>query len=81
MKNTPIHSCVKTAFVGCPSPESRRISSFHNFLSFCHYFRKYFKLVYRKKCVYGIFNHWCNVSPVHLHALLGVGNFTKVVRV
>jgi hypothetical protein len=25
-------------------------------------------------------NHWCNVSPIHLRALLGVGNFTKVVH-
>jgi hypothetical protein len=37
--------------------------------------------VYTKTAfVYGNFNHGYNVSPVHLHALLGVGNFTKVVR-
>jgi hypothetical protein len=48
MKNTPIHVCAKTAFIGWPSTESRRISSFHNFLSCNHYFRKYLKLVYRK---------------------------------
>jgi hypothetical protein len=42
MKNTPIYVCAKTTFVGWPSTESTRISSFHNFLSFNHYFRKYF---------------------------------------
>jgi hypothetical protein len=26
------------------------------------------------------FNHRYNVSPIHLHALLGVGNFSKMVR-
>jgi hypothetical protein len=41
--------------------------------------RKYFKLLYKN--VYGNFNHRNNVSPVHLHALVGVGNFTKVIRV
>jgi hypothetical protein len=30
---------------------------------------------------YGNFKHCYSVSPVHLHALFGVGNFTKVVRV
>jgi hypothetical protein len=55
MKNTPIHVCAKTAFVGWPSTESRRISYFHNLLSYNHYFRKYFKLLYRK-CVYGNFD-------------------------
>jgi hypothetical protein len=48
MKNTPIHVSAKTAFGGRPSTASRRISSFHNFLSFNHYFRKYFRLVYGK---------------------------------
>jgi hypothetical protein len=38
------------------------------------------KSVY-KKCDYGNLNHWYNVSPIHLHVLSGVGNFTKVVRV
>jgi hypothetical protein len=47
MKNTPIRVCAKTTFVGWPSTEIRRISSFHNFLSFSHYFRKYFNLVNR----------------------------------
>jgi hypothetical protein len=32
-----------------------------------------------ENCGYGNFNHWYNVSPVHLHTLLNVGNFTKVV--
>jgi hypothetical protein len=48
MKNTPVHVWVKTAFVSWPSTES---NSFHNVLSFDHYFRKYFKLVYRKNVV------------------------------
>jgi hypothetical protein len=51
MKNTPIHVCVKTAFVGRHSADSRRIGSFHKFLSFNPYFRKYFKLVYRANVV------------------------------
>jgi hypothetical protein len=34
-----------------PPKVSRRISSFRNFLSFNDYFRKYFKLVYRKNMV------------------------------
>jgi hypothetical protein len=28
---------------------------------------------------YGNFDHRYNVSPIHLHAILGVGNFTKMV--
>jgi hypothetical protein len=51
MENTCIHVCDKTSVVRWPSTESRRISSFHNFLSFNHYFRKYFKLVYIKSVV------------------------------
>jgi hypothetical protein len=46
-KNTPIHVCAKTAFVGWPSTER----SFHNFLFYNYYFRKCFKLVYRKHVV------------------------------
>jgi hypothetical protein len=38
-------------------------------------------LVYRKKCGCDDSDHWYNVCPIHLHALLGVGNFMKVVRV
>jgi hypothetical protein len=34
--------------------------------------------VYNK---YGNFHHRHNGSPVHLHGIFGVGNFTKVVRV
>jgi hypothetical protein len=34
-----------------------------------------------EKCGYDNFNHRFNVSPVHLHVLLGVGNFTEVTRV
>jgi hypothetical protein len=34
-----------------------------------------------EKCNYGSFNGWYNVSPIHVLALLGVGKFTKVVRV
>jgi hypothetical protein len=58
-----------------PSTETRRISSFHNFLSCSHYFRKYFKFVYTKQFRYGNFDHRYNVSAIHLHALLGVRNF------
>jgi hypothetical protein len=79
MKNTTIHVCARAAFVGWPSTESRRISCFYNFLSFSHYFWNSFKLM--KKCGHGNFNHWYNIYPIHLHALLGVGNFMKVVHV
>jgi hypothetical protein len=51
MKNTSKHICDKTTFVGWPSTESRRITSFHNFLSFNHYFIKYLKLVCKKNVV------------------------------
>jgi hypothetical protein len=51
MKNTLIHVCAKTVFVGWPSTANRRISSFPNFLSHNHYFRKCFKLVYRNSVV------------------------------
>jgi hypothetical protein len=74
MKIQTMQVYAKTAVVAWPSTESRRISSFRNFLSFNRYFRKYFKVVYRK-CGYGNFNHWYNVFPVHLRALLGVGNW------
>jgi hypothetical protein len=47
MKNTPIHVCAKTSFVEWLSAECRP----RNLLSFNHYFRKYFKLVYRKNVV------------------------------
>jgi hypothetical protein len=30
---------------------------------------------------YGNFNHRHNVPPIHLHAFIGVGNFTKVIHV
>jgi hypothetical protein len=65
MKNTPMHICAKTVFVGWPSTESRRNSNFHIFLAFNNYFRKYFKLRYRKMW-YGNFNHRYNVSPIHI---------------
>jgi hypothetical protein len=32
-------------------------------------------------CAYDKFNRRYDASSIHLHALLGVGNFTKVVRV
>jgi hypothetical protein len=41
----------KTAFVGWSSVKIRRISYFHNFLSYSHYFIKYFKSVYIKNVV------------------------------
>jgi hypothetical protein len=51
MINKPTHVCSKTAFDGWPTG-SRRISSYHNFLSFNHYLKKkYFKLLYREKTV------------------------------
>jgi hypothetical protein len=34
-----------------------------------------------EKCGCDNFNHRYNVSPIHLHAVLGVGNFTKMVHV
>jgi hypothetical protein len=51
MKNIPIHVCAKTAFVGWPPTEYRRISSLRNFLSYNHYFTEYFKWVCRKNAV------------------------------
>jgi hypothetical protein len=48
MKNTPIHVCAKSAFVGWLPTENRQISSFHNFLSYNYYLRKCFKLVHRR---------------------------------
>jgi hypothetical protein len=49
-------------------------------LFYNYYFRKCFKLVYRKHVVTLTLTTG-SVSPIHLHVLLGVGNFTKVVRV
>jgi hypothetical protein len=34
--NAPIHVCAKTAFVGWPSTQNRRISSSYKFLSYSH---------------------------------------------
>jgi hypothetical protein len=34
-----------------------------------------------EKCGYGKFNQWYTVSPIHLRAILGVENFTNLVRV
>jgi hypothetical protein len=48
MKNTPSHVWAKTTFVDWPSTESMQISFFHKFLFLNNYFRKCFKLVYRK---------------------------------
>jgi hypothetical protein len=45
------------------------------------FWKKYFKLVYGKRRVYGNFNYQCNVSAIHLHAFVAGENFTKVVRV
>jgi hypothetical protein len=39
MKSAPIHACAKTAFVGWPLTESKRISFFYNFLSLNHYLK------------------------------------------
>jgi hypothetical protein len=77
----PNYVCAKTASVGWPIKPNSWISAFLNFLSSTCCFRKCFKLVYRNKCGYGSYNHHYNVSPIRLHALLGVRNFTKVVHV
>jgi hypothetical protein len=61
--------CAKTAFVVV-----------RYFLFYKNCIIKCFKSVYRK-CGYGNFDHRHNVSPIRLHALSGVGNFTKVVGV
>jgi hypothetical protein len=50
-RKNPIHICAKTAFVGWTSAEIKRISYFHNLLSFNHYFRKCSKLLYIKNVV------------------------------
>jgi hypothetical protein len=34
-----------------------------------------------RECDYGNFDNRYNVPPIHLHAFLGVVNFTKVVHV
>jgi hypothetical protein len=39
VKNTAIFVCSKTSFLGWPSTESRRISSFPNVLSCNHFFK------------------------------------------
>jgi hypothetical protein len=51
IRNTPVHAYAKTALARWPSTERRRVSSFHNVLSFNHYFIKELKLVYRKNVV------------------------------
>jgi hypothetical protein len=50
-KNTTINIWAETAFLGWLSAGSRWISSLHKLLTFIHYFRKYFKLVYWKDVV------------------------------
>jgi hypothetical protein len=72
-------SVLKLPLFRRPSTESRRISSFHIFLSYNSYFRKYCKLVYTK-CGYGNICYRYNVSPIPLNTHLGVENFTKVFR-
>jgi hypothetical protein len=74
IKNTPIQVCAKTAFVGWPSTESMRISSFRNFLSW----------------VWGILRSWSACSPtayevvracwtfeIHCHKEVSAGNSTS----
>jgi hypothetical protein len=63
-------------FVGWPSAESRWSSSSHNFLSFNHYFRKYFKLVCRRDVVMVTLAMFLPFTCM----CFWVGNFTKVVR-
>jgi hypothetical protein len=49
-KNTSIHVCAKSAFVGRLSLESRRISSFHNFLDLQSLFYKIRTISELRKC-------------------------------
>jgi hypothetical protein len=79
MKTTSTQVFAKIIFVGWTSTGSRRIISFHDFLSFMIMLGNI--LNNRKKCGYGKFNHRYNVSPIHKHAVLGVEDFTKVVSV
>jgi hypothetical protein len=58
MKNTLVHVCAKSAFVGWPT-ENRRISSCPTIIIL----KKYLNSV-SKKCGYGNFNRW-----YHLHVL------------
>jgi hypothetical protein len=70
-----IHNYMSAAFVGWPSAESRWSSSSHNFLSFSHYFRKYFKLMCRKDVVMVTLTMFLPFTCM----CFWVGNFTKVV--
>jgi hypothetical protein len=80
MKNTPIHVCAKTVFFGWPSVESRRISFFINSWPWAIILVIVLISAW-KRCGYGNFNRRYNVSPIYLHAILCLGNFTKVFRV
>jgi hypothetical protein len=64
MKNTPIHVCAKTSFVGGPSIESGPVLCI-NSCSSVIILERYFKLVYRKNVVKVTFNYLYNVSPIH----------------
>jgi hypothetical protein len=80
-KNTLIHVSAKTVFVSSPPTESRRMSSFHNFLSFNHYFKNILNYCLEKKCGYGNFNYGNILFSYPLAYNFGCGNFTKVARV
>jgi hypothetical protein len=80
MKNIPIYVCDIAVFVGCPSKECTRISSFHNVLYYNNYFRKCFKLVYRENVVWvtlitGV------ISLLSSACTFGCGEFYEGVRV
>jgi hypothetical protein len=76
MKNTSIHVCAKTAYVGCPSKQGRQISSVHNFLYFSIIFNKCIENMVMVTLTTGI------IIRIHTHALLGVEEIvTKVVSV
>jgi hypothetical protein len=80
-KNTPIHVSAKTVFVSSPPTESRRMSSFHNFLSFNHYFKNTLNYCLEKNVVTVTLTTGIFCFPIPSHTILGVVNFTKVARV
>jgi hypothetical protein len=51
MTNTPTHVCAKTALLVDLRQKVGKLVLCITFLCFSHYFRKYFKLVYRKNVV------------------------------
>jgi hypothetical protein len=81
MKNTPIHVCAKTAFVAWPSTESRELDLSVTSRSLIIYLQNTLNYCIEKNVVMVTLSTDIYISRNHLHALLGVGNFMKVVRV